>query len=91
MPPRLGEITGSLTHLCPNRDQSATMHVDNRNTNLDESPMLEAWVVICAHTLDRWSELNAAVMSVRCQTRAPREIQIGPRLGEGVASISCLR
>jgi glucosyl-dolichyl phosphate glucuronosyltransferase len=36
--------------------------------------MTEASVVICAHTLDRWDELNRAVGSVRAQTRTPREI-----------------
>jgi GT2 family glycosyltransferase len=36
--------------------------------------MIEGSVVICAHTLDRWDELNRAVESVRRQTRAPREI-----------------
>ena len=36
--------------------------------------MIEASVVICAHTLDRWDELNSAVKSVRSQTRAAREI-----------------
>ena len=38
--------------------------------------MIEASVVICAHTLDRWSELTRAVRSVRNQTRAPREIVV---------------
>lgn len=38
--------------------------------------MIEASVVICAHTLDRWSELTRAVHSVRNQTRAPREIVV---------------
>jgi glycosyltransferase involved in cell wall biosynthesis len=38
--------------------------------------MIEASVVICAHTLDRWDELNRAVESVRNQTRAPREILV---------------
>ena len=36
--------------------------------------MIEASVVICAHTLDRWDELNSAVESVRSQTLAAREI-----------------
>ncbi|WP_338830921.1 glycosyltransferase family 2 protein [Bradyrhizobium sp. 27S5] len=36
--------------------------------------MIDASVVICAHTLDRWGELQRAVASVRAQTRAPREI-----------------
>ncbi|GAB1715084.1 MAG: glycosyl transferase family 2 [Nitrobacter sp.] len=36
--------------------------------------MIEASIVICAHTLERWDELNRAVESVRNQTRAPREI-----------------
>ncbi|WP_074126469.1 glycosyltransferase family 2 protein [Bradyrhizobium sp. NAS96.2] len=36
--------------------------------------MTDASVVICAHTLDRWGELQRAVASVRAQTRAPREI-----------------
>jgi glycosyltransferase involved in cell wall biosynthesis len=38
--------------------------------------MTEASVVICAHTLDRWDELNRAVGSVRTQTLAPREIVV---------------
>jgi glycosyltransferase involved in cell wall biosynthesis len=38
--------------------------------------MIEASVVICAHTLDRWDDLNRAVESVRAQTRAPREILV---------------
>jgi glycosyltransferase involved in cell wall biosynthesis len=38
--------------------------------------MTEASVVICAHTLDRWDELQRAVGSVRTQTRAPREIVV---------------
>jgi len=38
--------------------------------------MTEASVVICAHTLDRWSELTRAVNSVCNQTRAPREIVV---------------
>jgi glycosyltransferase involved in cell wall biosynthesis len=38
--------------------------------------MIEASVVICAHTLDRWEELNRAVESVRNQTRPPREILV---------------
>ncbi|WP_256806142.1 MULTISPECIES: glycosyltransferase family 2 protein [unclassified Bradyrhizobium] len=38
--------------------------------------MIEASVVICAHTLDRWDELTRAVQSVRNQTRAPREIVV---------------
>jgi glycosyltransferase involved in cell wall biosynthesis len=38
--------------------------------------MTEASVVICAHTLDRWDELQRAVGSVRAQTRAPREIVV---------------
>ena len=38
--------------------------------------MTEASVVICAHTLDRWDELNRAVGSVRTQTCAPREIVV---------------
>lgn len=36
--------------------------------------MIDASVVICAHTLDRWNELTRAVGSVRTQSRAPREI-----------------
>ncbi len=38
--------------------------------------MTDASVVICAHTLDRWDELNRAVESVRRQTLAPREILV---------------
>jgi GT2 family glycosyltransferase len=38
--------------------------------------MIEASIVICAHTLDRWDDLNRAVESVRSQTRAPREILV---------------
>jgi glucosyl-dolichyl phosphate glucuronosyltransferase len=38
--------------------------------------MTETSVVICAHTLERWDELNRAVGSVRTQTRAPREIVV---------------
>src|SRR5258705_7444305 len=38
--------------------------------------MTEASVVICAHKLDRWDELQRAVGSVRAQTRAPREILV---------------
>jgi len=36
--------------------------------------MIEASVVICAYTLDRWDDLKAAVASVRQQTRPAREI-----------------
>ncbi|GKQ49664.1 glycosyltransferase family 2 protein [Bradyrhizobium sp. Ce-3] len=36
--------------------------------------MIDASVVICAHTLDRWEVLQRAVASVRAQTRAAREI-----------------
>ena len=36
--------------------------------------MTEASVVICAYTLDRWDDLNAAIASVRNQTRPAREI-----------------
>ena len=35
--------------------------------------MIEASVVICAYTLDRWAELNAAVASVLAQTQKPRD------------------
>lgn len=38
--------------------------------------MIDASVVICAHTMDRWDELNRAVESVRNQTRAAREILV---------------
>lgn len=38
--------------------------------------MTDASVVICAHTMDRWDELNRAVGSVRNQTRAAREILV---------------
>jgi glycosyltransferase involved in cell wall biosynthesis len=38
--------------------------------------MTEASVVICAHTLDRWDELNCAVGSVHAQTLAAREIVV---------------
>ncbi|MGB8277891.1 MAG: glycosyltransferase family 2 protein [Methylovirgula sp.] len=38
--------------------------------------MIEASVVICAYTLDRWDELVAAVASVRAQSRLPREILV---------------
>ena len=38
--------------------------------------MTDASVVICAHTMDRWDELNRAVESVRNQTRAAREILV---------------
>lgn len=38
--------------------------------------MTEASVVICAHTLDRWDELNSAVKSVQSQTCAAREILV---------------
>jgi GT2 family glycosyltransferase len=38
--------------------------------------MIEASVVICAHTLDRWDELSRAVESVRNQTLAPRQILV---------------
>ncbi len=38
--------------------------------------MIEASVVICAHTLDRWNELNSAVRSVRSQTLPPHEIVV---------------
>ncbi|QIJ73319.1 glycosyltransferase [Methylobacterium sp. NI91] len=38
--------------------------------------MTEVTVIICAHTLDRWSELNAAVLSVRRQSHAAREILV---------------
>lgn len=36
--------------------------------------MTEASVVICAYTLDRWDELNAAVHSVRAQTHPACEV-----------------
>jgi glycosyltransferase involved in cell wall biosynthesis len=36
--------------------------------------MSDVSVVICAYTLDRWDDLNAAVASVRRQTRPAREI-----------------
>ncbi|HEX5452745.1 MAG TPA: glycosyltransferase family 2 protein [Stellaceae bacterium] len=36
--------------------------------------MIEASIVICAYTLDRWDDINAAVGSVRNQTTPPREI-----------------
>jgi GT2 family glycosyltransferase len=36
--------------------------------------MIEASVVICAYTLDRWDDINAAVDSVRRQTRPASEI-----------------
>jgi glycosyltransferase involved in cell wall biosynthesis len=36
--------------------------------------MIDASVVICAYTLDRWDDLNAAIASVRNQTRPAREI-----------------
>lgn len=36
--------------------------------------MIDASVVICAYTLDRWDQLRNAVASVRAQTRPPREI-----------------
>lgn len=36
--------------------------------------MTEASVVICADTLDRWDDLNAAIASVRRQTCPAREI-----------------
>jgi hypothetical protein len=35
--------------------------------------MTEACVVICASTLDRWDDLNAAFKAVRRQTRRARE------------------
>lgn len=38
--------------------------------------MIGVSVVICAHTLDRWDELNRAVSSVRAQTLVPREIVV---------------
>jgi glycosyltransferase involved in cell wall biosynthesis len=36
--------------------------------------MIDASVVICAYTMDRWDDLNAAVDSARRQTRPAREI-----------------
>jgi len=36
--------------------------------------VIEASVVICAYTLDRWDDLSAAIASVRNQTRPAREI-----------------
>jgi cellulose synthase/poly-beta-1,6-N-acetylglucosamine synthase-like glycosyltransferase len=36
--------------------------------------MIDASVVICAYTLDRWDDLSAAIASVRSQTRAACEI-----------------
>jgi glucosyl-dolichyl phosphate glucuronosyltransferase len=36
--------------------------------------MMDASVVICAYTLDRWDELNDAVASARAQSLRPREI-----------------
>ncbi len=38
--------------------------------------MIEASVVICAYTFDRWDQLKDAVASVRAQSRPPREIVI---------------
>ena len=37
------------------------------------SPQLDASVVICAHTEERWDALAAAVSSIASQSRAPRE------------------
>lgn len=37
---------------------------------------IDASVVICAYTMDRWNELVAAVNSVRVQTRPAREILV---------------
>jgi len=36
--------------------------------------MIDASIVICAHTIDRWDDLNLAVASVRSQMPPPREI-----------------
>jgi glucosyl-dolichyl phosphate glucuronosyltransferase len=36
--------------------------------------VIDASIVICAHTVDRWDDLNRAVASVRGQTPPPREI-----------------
>ena len=38
--------------------------------------MIEASVVICAYTLDRWDQLGDAVASVRAQSRPAREILV---------------
>lgn len=38
--------------------------------------MIDASVVICAYTFDRWEELKAAVGSARAQTRPPREVLV---------------
>jgi hypothetical protein len=35
------------------------------------SPQLDASVVICAHTEERWDALAAAVSSIALQTRPP--------------------
>jgi glucosyl-dolichyl phosphate glucuronosyltransferase len=45
-------------------------------TNEPITVQTAASVVICAHTLDRWSELTRAVASVRTQTLAPHEILV---------------
>jgi cellulose synthase/poly-beta-1,6-N-acetylglucosamine synthase-like glycosyltransferase len=45
---------------------------DRESSN--EKPISDASVVICAHTLDRWDDLNAAVASVCAQTYRAREI-----------------
>jgi GT2 family glycosyltransferase len=40
----------------------------------DEKPLSNVSVVICAYTLDRWDDVNAAVASVHAQTYPAREI-----------------
>jgi glucosyl-dolichyl phosphate glucuronosyltransferase len=46
--------------------------------------MIDASVVICAYTLDRWDDLNAAVASVRRQMRPAREIFVVVDYNEGL-------
>ncbi len=41
---------------------------------LAEDPPRRVSVVICAYTLERWSQIGAAVESVRRQTRRPAEV-----------------
>lgn len=56
--------------------RAAQSRETRRTSKAVREPMTEASVVICAHTPDRWEELNRAVGSVRNQTPAPREIVV---------------
>ena len=40
------------------------------------SPKVDVSVVVCAYTMDRWNDLNAAIESIRRQSVAPRDTTI---------------